>query len=76
MTRKSRREIERALERIDPRADPPGPTEIVIDEYVVSTGWGEDGDAEDAGEEIHESRTRMWCDDAGEWHSEEVDVDA
>ena len=70
MTRPSKRELERALEKIDPDAGD-GPTEIVIHDYVVPTDWGDDGDAE----KRLETRTRITRDAAGEWHTEREDVD-
>lgn len=42
MTRKSRREIERALEELDD--EPDEPLEIVIRRQVVKTGWSDERD--------------------------------
>ncbi|WP_058828117.1 hypothetical protein [Haloferax sp. Q22] len=70
MTRKSKRELERALDQLYPDAAD-GPTEIVIQDYVVPTDWGDDPDAE----KRLESRTRLTRDAVGKWHTEREDVD-
>lgn len=72
MTRRSKRELERALEDLDPTAGHDGPTEIVIRETVVPSDWnGEDGDAEARSV----SQLRVYRDAGGEWHTEQGGVD-
>lgn len=67
MTRKSKREIERAVDELADEVTGE-PIEIVITERVVAT----DHDSEY--EEDSVEQTRVWRDETGEWHSERVDV--
>lgn len=74
MTRPSRRELERALDQLDPDAAD-GPTEIVINDYVVPTGWSDEKSDDGDAEKRLESRTRLTRDAAREWHTKREDVD-
>lgn len=78
MTRKSKRELERAVEDLNPDRDYDGPDEIVIRRYVVPTGWSED--QSDEGKSGCEGPTkdpqleqalRMYR-EGGDWHAEEL----
>jgi hypothetical protein len=78
VTRKSKRELERALEylRGDAGVDYDGPTEIVLRDQRVGTGWSSDDGTNDLseGERELEEVQRLWRDETGEWHSE-IDED-
>lgn len=73
MTRRSKRELERALEDLqgDDVGDYDGPEEITIRHHRVGTD--RDDSSLDEGEEELEASKRIWRDDAGEWHSETVE---
>lgn len=75
MTRRSKRELERAVESISPTDE--APLEIVITHHEASTGWGPDDVDADAGAEGRPvSQLRAWRDDVGEWHSERTTLTA
>ena len=66
MTRRSKRELERALGDLEGNG---GADEVfVITDHVVETPHPA---------EVKETvrKTRMWHDDLGDWHTEEIDVD-
>jgi hypothetical protein len=71
VTRQSQRELERALEELqaDQSIDDDHPREIIITDRVVETP----NPVEYEGDSVQ--RTRLWRDDAGEWHTEELEVD-
>lgn len=71
MTRKSPREIERAIENLtgDYSVEP---KEIVITHQLVETSWSSD-DPDPEPKDV--SQTHVWRDGTGEWHSEHVDLD-
>lgn len=69
MTRRpTPRQLERALDRAEEETVRSDPYEIVITDHVVET---------DHPVEVNEPvrKTRVWRDERGEWHSEEIDVD-
>lgn len=70
MTRKSKRELERAVEQLGPQTDYDGPEEIVIRDEVVGTDWDR-GDLKP--NERRGSVKRIYRED-GEWHSGEFDT--
>ncbi|SEW20476.1 hypothetical protein [Halobacterium jilantaiense] len=72
--RHSKRELERAVDDLDPTADYDGPSKIVINDYVVPTDW--DGGESDDGEKRLASRTRITRDAVGDWHTEREDFDS
>lgn len=69
--RHSKRELERAVDDLDPTAGYDGPSEIVIRERVVSSDWS---GVDDSGEARAVSRLRVYRDAGGEWHTEEEDL--
>jgi len=82
MTRKSERELERAVEDLREAAGvADGPLEIEITDTIVASDWSPDGvDEEEApdadpGEVIERRRTRIYRDETGEWCSERVDLE-
>jgi hypothetical protein len=72
MTRRSKRELERAVEDLDPVDDYDGPTEILITHHEVPTDWGDEARDVDVGEGPIVSQERIWRDETGEWHNETV----
>ena len=66
MLRKSKRELKRSLDQLQ-GGDPDGPSEIVITHRIVETGH-----PAEVGEPVQ--RTRVWRDELGEWHTEEIDT--
>lgn len=68
MTRKSKRELERALDRAEEETVRNDLCEIVITDYVIETSHPVEVKAP-------VEKTRIWRDERGEWHSEEIDVD-
>jgi hypothetical protein len=80
MTRKSERELERAVEDLQAAAgvDTGDPLEIEITDTVVATDATIDGEAASdiaPGDVVERRRTRVWRDDIGEWHSDVVDIE-
>jgi hypothetical protein len=72
VTRKSKREIERKVEELSDTTVGE-PIEIMLTDRVVETPWTpREGETDvEAGVE----KTRLWRDEAGEWHHERVDAD-
>lgn len=73
MTRKSHREIERAVEDLTETVAG-DPLEITITERVVESPWEPDeGEIDIEAGDVE--KTRFWRDETGEWHSEQIDLD-
>jgi len=79
MTRKSEREIERAVDDLRAAADVDGdPVEFEITHTVVASDWTEDSELPahpdaDPGDVVKRRRRRIWRDETGEWHPEQLD---
>lgn len=67
MTRKSKRELERAVDELTSETTDE-PMEIVITKRLVETDHPTDYEGSSV------SQTRVWRDEDGEWHSESVDL--